>query len=168
MGSPRVHYGQLDWTGGNMSGDRPARHQRGENKGLTNCTIDNLGTTTWTGAGDINSGIGAVFNDLAGAPFYAQNDQAVQRVPAAATPPSTIRAPSGRPWQWGPRQWPYSSTTPAPSTYRPVLSKSRGAAPDFHIARGQDELTIEITGDSLTSPYCPIGKQRMCGRPWAT
>ena len=38
-------------------------------------TINNSGTTTWTGAGNINSGQGAVFNNLAGATFDVRNDR---------------------------------------------------------------------------------------------
>ena len=75
--------GQLDWTGGTMKGGGkvtiPATARLnisgGSNKDLRDRTIDNLGTTTWTGTGDIRSGIGGVFNNLAGAVFDVQNDE---------------------------------------------------------------------------------------------
>ena len=38
-------------------------------------TINNSGTTTWIGAGNINSGLGAVFNNLAGATFDIRNNR---------------------------------------------------------------------------------------------
>ena len=44
-------------------------------KGLRFRTINNSGTTTWTGLGTINSGVGAVFNNLAGATFDVQNNE---------------------------------------------------------------------------------------------
>ena len=45
------------------------------NKSLRNRTIDNLGATTWSGSGNINSGGGAVFNNLAGGVFDVRNDR---------------------------------------------------------------------------------------------
>ena len=38
-------------------------------------TINNSGATTWTGSGNINSGVGAVFNNLAGATFDIRNNR---------------------------------------------------------------------------------------------
>ena len=75
--------GTLDWTGGTMTGGGkvtiPATAQLNisgtANKDLRNRTIDNLGTTTWTGTGNIRSGNGGVFNNLSGATFDAQNDR---------------------------------------------------------------------------------------------
>ena len=75
--------GQLDWTGGNISGTgKVTIPETAElnisgtaNKDLRNRTIDNLGTTTWTGTGNIRSGNGAVFNNLAGGVFDVQNDE---------------------------------------------------------------------------------------------
>ena len=75
--------GQLDWTGGNISGTgKVTIPETAElnisgtaNKDLRNRTIDNLGTMTWTGTGNIRSGNGAVFNNLAGGVFDVQNDE---------------------------------------------------------------------------------------------
>ena len=75
--------GTLDWTGGTMTGGGkvtiPATAQLNisgtANKDLRNRTVDNLGTTTWTGTGNIRSGNGGVFNNLSGATFDAQNDR---------------------------------------------------------------------------------------------
>ena len=76
--------GRLDWTGGKLSGTgKVAIPESGRlsisgasDKLLVTRTIDNLGTTTWSGVGDIRSGSGAVFNNLAGAVFDVRNDRA--------------------------------------------------------------------------------------------
>ena len=72
--------GKLNWSGGTMSGTGkviiPATAQLnisgGSQKFFRKRTIDNHGTTTWTGTGDFRSGDGAVFNNLG--LFDVQND----------------------------------------------------------------------------------------------
>lgn len=84
--------GRLRWTGGTMEGTGkviiPATAQLvlngGNHKNLRERTIDNLGTTTWTGTGDFRFGDGAVFNNLAGAVFDVQNNEPISNLGGAA------------------------------------------------------------------------------------
>jgi len=74
--------GQLDWTGGTMSGTSSTTILPGAvmNISGTNIkywsqrTINNAGTVTWTGNSDIAAGFNATFNNLANATFDIQND----------------------------------------------------------------------------------------------
>ena len=75
--------GVFTWSGGTMDGGGkvtiPETGQLningGSNKSLRDRTINNSGTTTWSGSGNINSGLGAVFNNLAGGIFDVKNDR---------------------------------------------------------------------------------------------
>ena len=103
--------GQLDWTGGNISGTgKVTIPETAElnisgtaNKDLRNRTIDNLGTTTWTGTGNIRSGNGGVFNNLSGATFDARTTGASFTAWPEAPRSSTTPVPSRRPLESSPR-----------------------------------------------------------------
>jgi hypothetical protein len=74
--------GTLDITAGaflNISGSL--------NKTITGLTINNAGTATWTGTGDIVARQYAVFNNLAGAVFDIRNNQSF--ILAPGEPPSS-------------------------------------------------------------------------------
>ena len=69
------------------------------NKSLRDCTINNSGTTTWSGTGNINSGLGAVFNNLAGGIFDVKNDRSFSNTLGGAAPvfsnTGTVRKTAG-------------------------------------------------------------------------
>jgi len=74
--------GQLDWTGGALTGTGSITIAPGavmtisgtNIKGWTQRTINNAGTVTWTGNGEIAAGFNATFNNLANATFDIKND----------------------------------------------------------------------------------------------
>ena len=73
--------GVFSWSGGTMAGvgainiPPTAALNISAAMNLQARTINNSGTTTWIGAGNINSGLGAVFNNLAGATFDIRNNR---------------------------------------------------------------------------------------------
>ncbi len=74
--------GMVNWSGGIMSGSGTTAimaggmlNISGSNTKTHNRVIGNAGTTIWKDAGNINSGVGAMFNNLAGATLTIQNDQ---------------------------------------------------------------------------------------------
>ncbi len=72
----------LNWTGGVMNGGGTLRIPSSTalnlsgaaDKFLQGWTINNAGTTTWSGSGVIWGSVGSVFNNMAGATFDVQND----------------------------------------------------------------------------------------------
>ncbi|MCH8185482.1 MAG: cadherin-like domain-containing protein, partial [Chloroflexi bacterium] len=81
--------GTLTWTAGTMSGSgkttieaTAALNMSGTTKNLNERTLDNLGTATWTGTGNINARDGSVFNNIG--TFDAQNDRTFDWISGAA------------------------------------------------------------------------------------
>jgi hypothetical protein len=71
--------GLLSWTGGTMNGGgrtvaNGGISLLGVDKGLDHRTLDNAGTATWIGTGNIGLDGFSVWNNLPGATFLAQND----------------------------------------------------------------------------------------------
>jgi phage baseplate assembly protein gpV len=70
--------GMLTWTGGTMNGGGRTIANGGltisgnDGKGLDHRILDNAGTATWSGSGNIGLSGGAVWNNLASATFSAQ------------------------------------------------------------------------------------------------
>ncbi|MDQ6625711.1 MAG: choice-of-anchor D domain-containing protein, partial [Verrucomicrobiota bacterium] len=75
--------GPLNWTAGTMSGtgitnaNGPLNITTSANKTLDARTLNAAATTTWSAAGTIIAGNGAIFNNLAGATFNALTAQAI-------------------------------------------------------------------------------------------
>jgi hypothetical protein len=75
--------GRFDWTGGKLSGTGNTFANGGMNisgsdgKTLDGRILNNAGTATWTGTGNLSGGNDALFNNLAGAVFDAQSEAAV-------------------------------------------------------------------------------------------
>ena len=74
--------GALNWLAGTMSGTGVTTIAPGATLSLTGNllknlqrTVNNTGSVTWTGAGNVLSGQGAVFNNQAGGTFTLQNNQ---------------------------------------------------------------------------------------------
>ncbi len=74
--------GTLTWTGGFMVGPGITTIPVGATLTMSGTAekdlgreIDNSGTATWSGTGNIGSGAGAIFNNLAAGTFAVQNDQ---------------------------------------------------------------------------------------------
>jgi hypothetical protein len=75
----------FNWTGGTMSGAGITVISAGGSLNISGSTgskilwgahtVDNWGTTTWSGATDINGGEGAIFNNRTGGIFNIQNSQ---------------------------------------------------------------------------------------------
>ena len=86
--------GVFTWSGGTMDGGGKVTIPKtgqlnisgGSNKSLRDRTINNSGTTTWSGTGNINSGLGAVFNNLAGGIFDVKNDRSFSNNLGGAAP----------------------------------------------------------------------------------
>jgi hypothetical protein len=70
----------LTWTGGTMSGSGHTAANGGitlsgnNGRALDGRTLDNSGTATWTGTGNISTSNNAVWNNLSGSVFDAQGD----------------------------------------------------------------------------------------------
>jgi uncharacterized repeat protein (TIGR01451 family) len=77
--------GTMNWSAGSVTGTGPLNISSGgffningsAAKSFSTRTIGNSGTTTWTGTGNINSGLGAVFNNLSGGTLNIQTDAAL-------------------------------------------------------------------------------------------
>jgi hypothetical protein len=85
----------FDWSAGLLSGPGSLNIAPGAAlniggapaKALTGLTINNAGTATWSGTGDIVASQYSVFNNLAGAQFIVLNNQRFN--PAAGEPPGS-------------------------------------------------------------------------------
>jgi hypothetical protein len=76
--------GLLTWSGGSMTGSGHTQATGGlaitggSSKTLNGRALDNLGTATWSGTGNIASGNGSVLTNAAGATLTIQNNQSLQ------------------------------------------------------------------------------------------
>ena len=104
--------GPLNWTGGTISGtlnDTGVLNLSGSaNKELVG-TINQSGTTTWTGTGDLFLDNPNLFNNLVGSTFDVQTDAGCHLAPTALAPPAR-------------------SPTPAPSRSRPARPRRPSTA----------------------------------------